>query len=461
MVYDIAIIGAGVVGAMIARELSKYNVSVCVIEKASDVAMGASKANSGIVHAGFDASSGSLKARLNVQGSRMMEDLTKELGVKYRRNGSLVLAFSDEEMETVKSLYERGIKNGVTGLEVIGSQLLRELEPNVSDNAVGALYAKTGAIVCPYELTIGAMGLAMDNGVELHLESRVDKIEFNNEVYEITTNKDTVKAKYIVNAAGMFADKIAEMVGDNSISIRPRKGEYLLLDKEWGSLVNHTVFKVPTKMGKGVLISPTVDNNIILGPTSEDIDDKEDISTTRSGIQRIIDNASECVKNIPYRSVITSFTGLRATTENGDFIISNSRPNFVNVAGIDSPGLTAAPAIALCVIDILKGMNVELTEKVEFTNKRKIYYADKGKYNKIICRCEKVSEGTIIEAIHTNPKALNVDAVKRRTRSGMGRCQGGFCMPSVVSILAKELNIDVCDVTKSGGDSRLVLDKKG
>lgn len=460
MVYDVAIIGAGVTGAMTARELSRYELSVCVIEKESDVAMGASKANSGIVHAGFDAKSGTLKARFNVEGSLMMEKITKELGVKYKRNGSMVLAFREEERDVLLELYERGIRNGVGGLEIINGERIRELEENVSDKALYALHAKTGAIVCPYELTIAAMGHAMDNGVELFLESRVLDISCDNGAFEVETTKGTIKARYIINAAGLYADKISRMVGDDSFEITPRKGEYLLLDKELCGLVGHTIFKVPTKMGKGVLVSPTVDGNILLGPTSEDIYDKEDTQTTRVGIEKIINSAAECVKNIPFVSVITSFTGLRATTKNGDFLITAPKPNFLNLAGIDSPGLTAAPAIAVHVSNMLKDMGLELVEKKDYTSTRKIYQVEKSRYNKMVCRCEKVSEGKIIEAIHTNPKAITVDAIKRRTRSGMGRCQGGFCMPSVVSILARELGIDVCEVRKSGGDSRIVVGKK-
>ncbi len=460
MIYDIAIIGAGIVGAMTAMELSKYDVSLCIIEKESDVATGASKANSGIVHAGFDAITGSQKAILNVEGSRMMERLANELGVKYRNNGSMVLAFDNEDMSVIKDLYERGNKNGVEKLEIIYKDKLRQSEPNISENAIGALYAPTGAIVCPYELTIAATGLAMDNKAELMLENEVIDMEFKNFYYEIKTNKGTVKAKYIINAAGIYADKIAQMAGDDSVKIRPRKGEYILLDKECAGLVKHTIFKVPSKMGKGVLISPTVDNNIIVGPTSEYITDKEDKSTTQKGIGKIINDASLCVANIPFKSVITSFSGLRAVPDNGDFIIANTKPNFINAAGIESPGLTASPAIAILVVNILKQMGVKLIKKTEYSNTRKIYIADKNKYNKIVCRCEKISEGKIIESIHTNPKALNVDAIKRRTRSGMGRCQGGFCITSVVEILARELNVDMCDVTKSGGESKILTGKK-
>jgi len=249
------------------------------------------------------------------------------------------------------------------------------------------------------------------------------------------------------------------MVGDDSFEIHPRKGEYLILDKECGGLVSHTIFKVPTKLGKGILITSTVDGNLLLGPTSEDILDKEDKATTQNGINKITKGASECVSNIPLRNVISSFCGLRAASDREDFIIENSKPNFVNVAGIESPGLTASPAIALYVVDILKEIGANLTAKTNFSPKRKICSAEKNKYNKIICRCECVSEGEILEAIHTNPKAITVDAVKRRTRSGMGRCQGGFCMPHIVEILARELNIGFEEVTKFGGDSKILIGK--
>ncbi len=471
--YDIAIIGAGIVGAMIARELSKYDLSVCVVEMESDVAMGSTRANSAIIHSGYDATEGSLKARLNVRGSEMMSQVAKELGVRYIRNGSLVIGFNDNDCEEIKRLYHRGISNGVKNLSILNQDELRKLEPNISKKAICALYAPTGAIICPYELATAAIGNAMDNGVDLKLNFKVERINKCTDIYEIMSSEDCVKAKYIINAAGLFADEIAKMIGDTSFNIHPRKGEYLLLDKECGSLVSHTIFRTPTKMGKGILVSPTVDGNLILGPTSVDRTDKVDTSTTMEGVERIISEAKDNVENIQFNKVITSFAGLRATGNTGDFIINYANDNFINVAGIESPGLTAAPAIAEYVVELLKKTDIKIEKKENFNPYRKSSHffkdlsddeknkliKENSKYGKIICRCEMVSEGEIVDAINTNPKATNVDAVKRRTRSGMGRCQGGFCSPHILDILARELNIPAENVTKSGGASNIIICK--
>lgn len=471
--YDVVIIGAGVVGAMIARELSKYALSVCILEKESDVAMGATRANSAIVHAGFDAKEGSLKARLNVRGSQMMPEVAKQLGVKYVNNGSLVIGFNDDDCLEIKNLYQRGTSNGVKNLSTLNDKRLRQLEPNVSKNAKCALYAPTGAIICPYELTVAAVGNAIDNGAEILLDFNVAKIDKHEKHYSILSSNDCVNAKYIINAAGLYADEIAKMVGDSSFNIHPRKGEYLLLDKECGNLVSHTIFRTPTKMGKGILVSPTVDGNLILGPTSEDIEEKTDSSVTLEGISKIISEAKADVDNIPFNNVITSFAGLRATGDTGDFIINISKDNFVNVAGIESPGLTAAPAIAEYVVELMMKTGMELTKKDCFnpcrksisfykelsTEEKNKIISQNSKYGKIICRCETVSEGEILDAIHTNPKATTVDAVKRRTRSGMGRCQGGFCTPYILDILSRELSKPVENITKSGGNSKILTHK--
>ncbi len=475
MIFDIAVIGAGVVGAFISRELTKYKLSVCILEKECDVAMGSSRANSAIVHAGFDAEPGTLKAKLNVRGSQMMEQIAKDLGVSYRRNGSLVIGFNDKDMEAVRILYNRGIQNGVEGLEIIGKERLKELEPHISDEAVGALHAPTGAIICPYDLTISVVGNAMDNGAKLKLNFPVEKIEWTGQHFRIISGGDAVEARYLIDAAGLYSDEIARLVGEDSFSIRPRRGEYLILDKECGSFAGHTVFRTPTKMGKGILITPTVDGNLLLGPTSENIDDKEDVEVTAAGIQKIIGEALGDMPEVPYRKVITSFCGLRATTESGDFIIRPARgnPHFILAAGIDSPGLSSAPAIAEYVAELLKDAGLKMEENPKFislrepthwfrnlsnSEKNKVIEND-PKFGRVICRCETVTEGEIIDAIRRNPQATTLDAVKRRTRSGMGRCQGGFCSPYIVEILARELGISFDEVTKSGKDSYLNVGK--
>ncbi len=471
--YDAVIIGAGVVGAMTARALSAYDLKVLVLEKENDVAMGATKANSAIVHAGFDAKEGSLKARLNVRGSEMMEKVTAELGVKYKKNGSIVIGFSEEDKRTIEGLYERGLKNGVKELKILSKEELFKLEPNISKNAICALYAPTGAIVCPYELTVAAIGNAMDNGVELRLGFLVKAIEKASGGFIIKSENESVKAKLVINAAGIYADEIAKMAGDNSFEITPRRGEYILLDKECGNLVSHTIFRTPSKMGKGILVSPTVDSNLLTGPTSCNIEDKEDTKTTAQGFARIIKEANENVEGVPYGKTITSFCGLRAVGSTGDFIINSPFPGFINAAGIESPGLSSSPAIAEMLAGMIKEQGVLLKEKKAFNPKRRPmhYFREASEeekneiikkdpsFGRVICRCETVTEGEILEALRTNPKATDLDGVKRRTRAQMGRCQGGFCQPYITEIIARERNIPFESVTKRGGQSKITIGK--
>ena len=471
--FDCLVIGAGVVGGLVARELTKYKLSVCIVEKAADVAMGATRANSAIVHAGYDAKEGTLKAKLNVLGSEMMEDVCRELGVKYKRNGSLVVGFDEDDAATLHSLIERGKKNGVKGLSFLEREELIELEPNIGTAVTCALRAETGAIVCPYELCMAAVGNAMDNGATLKLGFNVEKIEDIGGAYKVSSSSDSVEAKLIINCAGVYADEIAKLVGDDSFSIRPRRGEYMLLDKECGDIVGHTVFRCPSKMGKGVLVTPTVDGNLLLGPTAEDIDDKADTSTTAEGLSRVASLALDQVNGINLGKVITSFTGLRATGSTGDFIINSPKAGFINCAGIESPGLTSAPAIAKYVVDMLKGLGVELEENENFNGLRRPmhYFRELSKeekneiikenpdYAHVICRCETVTAGEIIEAIRTNPRPTDIDGIKRRTRASMGRCQGGFCTPYMVEILAREMGVPVTEITKFGGESYINVGK--
>lgn len=471
--YDVAIIGAGVVGAMISRTLARYNLKICVIEKSNDVATGATKANSAIVHAGFDAPVGTLKAKLNVKGSKMMEDIARELGVKYKKNGSLVIGFCEEDLNEIKKLYKRGIENGVENLSILGKEEINKLEPNLAENVLYALYAPTGAIICPYELAIAALGNAMDNGVGFIRNFEVKSIKKFDGFFTITNGEKEIKTKYIVNSAGLYADNIAKMVGDNSFEIHPRRGEYILFDKECRGIVKQTIFRTPTKMGKGILLTPTVDENILLGPTSVDISDKENKSTTAEGFFHIISQGRENLPSLPLNKNITSFCGLRAVGDKGDFIINSFENNFINVAGIESPGLSASPAIAEMVKDILieNGLSMTLKENFNPIRKSMSYFADASieeknqiikkdnSFGKIICRCEKITLGEILEAIRTNPKPYDLDGVKRRTRSQMGRCQGGFCSPYIVDILAEELNIPYTEVTKSGKNSVINIKK--
>lgn len=474
MMYDVAIIGGGVVGGMLARTLSSYKLKICILEKENDVAMGASKANSAIVHAGFDAEPGTLKAKLNVKGSEMMERTAKELGVKYKRNGSLVVGFSDDDKKKIEELYDRGVKNGVRELSILGSEELHEIEPNVSPDAVCALNAPTGAIVCPYELTIAAIGNAMDNGADLKVNFEVSKINKIGAEFEIiSSNGDKVNAAYVVNAAGINADAVAAMAGQTDIEIHPRRGEYVLLDKTSGGVVSHTIFRTPSAMGKGILVTPTVDGNLLLGPTAEDIEDKNDTATTADGLSTVLTRCTETTTGINLRDTITSFCGLRAVGNTGDFIINSTCEHFINAAGIESPGLSASPAIAEYITEMLKDMGLELIKNENFNPIRKpAHYfreasvSEKNRmivenraYGRIICRCEGVSEGEIREAIRTNPPARDLDGVKRRTRAQMGRCQGGFCMPYITEILSEELGVPYDSITKNGGSSKLMTGK--
>lgn len=470
--FDVAIIGAGVVGGLIARELSRYELNICLLEKECDVAMGATKANSGIVHAGFDTEEGTLKARLNVAGSKMMKRVTDELGVKYKNNGSLVVGFSDADREHIERLVARGMKNGVEGVRLIGQDELRAIEPNISKSATCALYAPTGAIVCPYELCIASIGNAMDNGASLFCNFEVKNIEKSAEEYIIFSENEKISARYVVNAAGLYSDEIAKMVGDTSFTVGARKGDYILLDRECGTMASCTIFRVPNEMGKGILVSPTVDGNLLLGPTSVNIDDKSDKSTSASDLAKIMGRASEnlCVP-IPFGKSITSFCGLRAYGSTGDFIIRPACERFINVAGVESPGLSASPAIAEYVVGLLANEGLELIKNEEFDPYREAKHAFRegsieeknefikrdASYGRIICRCESISEGEILDAIRSNPPATDIDGIKRRTRAGMGRCQGGFCAPYVMELIARENGVDFESVTKSGGESVLVV----
>lgn len=472
--FDVTVIGGGVVGAMILRELSRYDLKICMLEKENDVCMGQSKANSGIVHAGYDAKENTLKAKFNVLGNKMMKEVCEELGVKYRNNGSLVVAFDDEQLGTLKTLKERGEKNGVENIEILSREKLLEIEPKINENAVGALYAKSGGIVCPYNLTIAAIGNAMDNGAELKCNFEVVKLEKIADYYRVfSKNGETVETKIVINSAGINSGKIAELIGDK-YNVFARRGEYILLDKTAKYLTDKTLFFTPTALGKGILVSPTADGNIILGPTAEEIS-ANDTDTTADGLNAVMKKASEMVKSAPFGDTITSFAGVRAYNDKHDFIIEESETSkgFIELIGIESPGLTASPAIGKYVAEELVAKRLNLKKKENFNPYRKAEYffgqlsvdeknevikKDK-KYGRIVCRCEKITEGEIVNAIRENPKATSVDAIKRRTRAGMGRCQGVFCQPYVVEILARELGKDLTEITKSGKDSFILEGK--
>ena len=354
--YDVIIIGAGVSGAAAARELTRYKLSVCVLEKEEDVCCGTTKANSAIVHAGYDAAHGSLMAKLNVEGNRMMEALSKELDFSFTRNGSLVVCTDETQMDGLKNLYENGMKNGVEGLRIIDRDELKQMEPNISDEAVAALYAPTGGIVCPFGLNIALAENAAKNGAEFFFDTKVEQIRPVENGYELSTGKGTYTGRCVVNAAGVYADQIHNMVSEKKMKIVPRKGEYFLLDKSAGSHVSHTIFALPGKYGKGVLVSPTVHGNLLVGPTATDIENKEGVNTTRAGLDEVAEKSRITVKDLPLRQVITSFAGLRAHEEGHEFIIEEVKdaPGFIDCAGIESPGLSSGPAIGKMVASIVK-----------------------------------------------------------------------------------------------------------
>ena len=475
--YDVVIIGAGVTGCAIARFLSAYRGSFCVLERSEDVCTGTSKANSAIIHAGFDAAHGSLMAKYNLLGNRMYPELAKELDFDYKNNGSLVLALHEEDIHKLEALMENGRKNGVEKLEIVGRERLKELEPAVGHVPVAALYAPTAGIICPFGATIAFAENACTNGVEFRFDTEVKGLspaedENGESFWVIQTAQGVIHSRCVVNAAGVYSDVLHNMVSADKIHITPRRGDYLLLDRKTGGYVRHTVFQVPGKFGKGVLVSPTVHGNTIIGPTAEDIDDKEGVETTSEGFDDLMEKAGFAFDDLPLREVITSFAGLRAHEARHDFILGEVKdaPGFFDCAGIESPGLTAAPAIG-------KESAGQLADKLgldanpDFVGTRKgfldakrlpldeiaVLVKEKPEYGRIVCRCEQVSEGAIIDAIRRPLGARSLDGVKRRVRAGMGRCQGGFCSPRIMDILAREWGVDPADITKAGGHSSVIV----
>jgi glycerol-3-phosphate dehydrogenase len=470
--FDVVIIGAGVIGCSVARELSKYKLHTCLIEKAADICEGTSKANSAIVHAGFDAKTGSLKGKLNAKGNSMFDKLSKELDFPFKRNGSLVLCFEESNIEKLNELKKQGEENGVPELRLLNKEEVKLFEPNLSEEVIAALYVPSGGIVCPYEMTVALAENAYMNGVEFKFEKEVRGIQKEKDYFLIKTQGEDIKAKLIINAAGLFSDSINNMVSDNKIKITPRKGEYCLFDKAVGGTVTRTIFQLPTKMGKGVLVTPTIDGNLLIGPNAVDVADKTNIATTAEGLEEILNKAKHTLKEVPMRYIITSFSGLRAHSENDDFIIGEAQDveNFINAAAIESPGLSSAPSIAKMIEDMVIS-KLSPMEKVDFNpirkgipkfrelnnEERQKLISSNDAYGRMVCRCEMVTEGEIVEAIRRPLGAKTLDGVKRRTRAGMGRCQAGFCTPKLVGILAKELNISQEEVTKFGRKSLLLV----
>ena len=466
---DIIVIGAGVVGCSIARELSKYNLDVLVVEKNSDVSEGISKGNSGIVHAGYNEKIGTLKAKLNIEGNKIFDDLSRDLQFPFKRNGAFILAFSDEEMKTLESLKENGEKLGVEGLEILTREEALNIEPNLNKEIVGVLNVKTSGIVSPYEMTIALAENAAENGVEFKLNSKVTNIEKISEGYKVTlNNKELVSGKLIINASGLEGAFLNNLVSMSKREINPVKGEYCLFDKVAGAMINKTLFQVPNKLSKGVLVTPTAEGNLLVGPNAVE---GKTLETSREGIDEILDKSKKSLEELPVARILNTFSGIRPKTKGGDFIIEEveDAKNFINVIGIDSPGLTAAPAIGVYVVNMIKD-KLDLIEKKNFkkTREKIVRFAElsleeknklikeKPAYGHMVCKCEFVTEGEIVEAIHRPIKALTVDAIKRRTRASMGGCQGIGCTLPISKILSRELGIDISDINKNSEGSPVI-----
>ncbi len=468
--YDVAIIGSGIVGAACAYRLSRFNLKTVVIEKNNDVCCGTTKANSAIIHAGYDPKPNTLMARLNVEGSKMTQEICEKLDIPYKQIGSLVAAFSEEEAKTIEELYQRGVKNGVQGVKVIGKDELKKLEPNISDEAVCALYAPTAAIVNPWEYGLAMAETAVRNGTEIMLEAEVTGIDKNKNSWNIHTAKGDIEAAYVINAAGVNSDDIHNMVAEETFRILPSAGEYYLLDKSEGTRVSHIVFQCPKKEGKGTLVAPTVHGNLIVGPNSVS-GDKEDISTKTASLDFIRETASKSVPSIAFRENIRNFTGIRANSTINDFIIEFAAEHFLDLAGIKSPGLSAAPAIAKMAEEMLIENGLEAVEKENFIDKRthivfkhlsapvknQVIYQNPA-YGRVICRCETITEGEIIAALNSPIPPVSLDGIKRRAGSGMGRCQGGFCGPKILEIMAKFKNTDYENILQDNTGSYILTE---
>ena len=475
MKADVVVIGAGITGIAIARELSKYSINTVVVEKRRDVAFGPpTKANTGIIHAGYDDKPGTVKAQLCVKGNVLWRKIAEELGAPFKEIGALVVALREEEVPTLEELKKRGEVNGVKSLEVIyDRERLFQMEPNLSRETVAALYAPSAAVTSPYESAMIMAENALKNGVRLLLETEVTGILGGSEVRRVITSKGLIETSFVVNAAGLEADKVSAMMGIDGFSILPRKGEYYLFDKKLKGSVKHVLFPVPNPVSKGIVVTPTVDENILIGPNANEVNDKNDLTTTWEGLDEVLDGALALVPMLAEKKdkIITNFCGLRPEADTGDFIIKAypETKGFVNVAGIKSPGLTAAPAVAQTVVSLLRESGLNLREKSDFNPRGRSYEspireleADKiralitqdHRYGRVVCRCEHVSEGDVVDAIKRG--ATTVDGVKLRTRAGMGRCQGGFCTHHVIKLLSRELDIPVEEVTKRGKGSEIL-----
>ncbi len=467
--FDVVIIGGGVIGAATAFKLSKYNLKIGLLEKENDIALGATRANSAIIHAGYDPEPGTWMARLNVLGCAQAPELCKKLSVSYKQIGSMVLAFSLQEAETVKILYERGRKNGVPGLVILDGLEARKREPYISEKVVCALWAPSAGIINPWEYALAFAETAARNGVAFFFENKVETIKRTENVWEIFTQQQKVTTKFIINAAGVHSDEIHNMVAKPSFQMIPSKGQYYLMDKAEGHKAGCVLFQCPTQRGKGVLVAPTVHGNLIVGPDAESCPDRDRVNTTAEGLAFVKATAAKSVPDINYRNTIRNFAGIRANSDSEDFIIRAAAPGFIDLAGIKSPGLSAAPAIADEAIKLLWQEGLLLEEKSNYISERKrivfreLSDCEKQRiiqenplYGRIICRCETITEGEIVQALHSPLPAHTVDGVKRRCNAGMGRCQGGFCGPKVLEIISREQKISPLAVLKDKNGSNIL-----
>ncbi len=459
--FDVTIIGCGIVGAATAQMLARYQLRVGMLEKENDVSMGTTKANSAIIHSGYDPLPGTLMAKLNVRGAELTKRLTEELGVDYRQVGSLTLAFTDEEIKTIQTLYERGLRNGVPGIQILSPEEVRSKEKNLSEKVKCALFCPTAGILMPWRFAIALAENAVLNGAQLHLNTRVTGIERAGGIYTIHTGKGDFETRYIINAAGVHADEIHCMVAPKRFEPKLSRGQYYLLDKCSGDLISTVVFQCPTAHGKGVLVAPTIDGNLIVGPNAEPVEDGDDVATTAAGLEFVLQKAALSVPSLNFRDSIRNFAGVRAASDQNDFIIEEAAPGFIDAAGIKSPGLSSAPAIAEYIRDLLQRAGLPLAlKKSLIKNEKRIEFKklspeekntvihNNPLYGRIICRCETVSEGEIVDALHSPVPPSTIDGVKRRCNAGLGRCQGGFCGPRVHEIIARERKMNPKDVLK-------------
>jgi len=469
--FDIIIIGAGVTGSAIARELSRFDCSVLVLEKDEDLCTGTSKANSGIVHAGYDAKPGTLKAKMNIRGNELMPTLCQELDIPFKQIGSLVVCTDEANRDGIDDLYARGITNEVPGMKILSAEEVKAIEPNISDDIVCALYAPTAGVICPFRLNIAMAECAAQNGVDFKFDSPVTGISKAGAKWIIETSSDSYECSVVVNAAGCHSDELHNLVSDKKYHITPRRGDYMLLDRSVEGYVKHIIFPQPTAMGKGILVTPTVHGNTIVGPTAVDIENKDEAPVTADGLVKVQEGSAKNIKGLPLKQVITGFSGLRAHEDGGEFILKEAEdcPGFFDCVGIESPGLTACPAIgeymAAMIAEMLSlkqketwnGICKDVIKPFELSSEdREKLIKDQPEYGRIICRCETITEGEIIDAIRRPLGAKSLDGVKRRTRAGMGRCQGGFCSPRVMDILSRELGVPLDSITKSGGKSKIL-----